>query len=80
MNIYKNILKKKTLKAVHEPLTPALLEEAEEIILSDQENEIAYRDGVRYVNRLCSIKTEEQTDRLTETKPRVGKPIGVLNK
>ena len=39
---------------------------SEEIILSDQENEIAYRDGVRYVNRLCSIKAEEQTDRLTE--------------
>ena len=38
----------------------------EEFILSDEENEIAYRDGVRYVNRLCPIKTEEQTDRLTE--------------
>ena len=39
---------------------------SEEFILSDKENEIAYRDGDRYVNRLCPIKIEEQTDRLTE--------------
>lgn len=39
---------------------------SEEFLLSDQENEIAYRDGVRYVNRLRSIKAENQSDRLTE--------------
>ena len=38
----------------------------EEFLLSDQENEIAYRDGVRYVNRLYPLKAEKQSDRLAE--------------
>ncbi|MFP6873560.1 MAG: amino acid adenylation domain-containing protein [Verrucomicrobiales bacterium] len=38
----------------------------DEIMLSDEENEIGYRDGRRYVNRLHPLKVEDQPNRVRE--------------